>query len=428
MTQEKPTGKDWQTYLTLGLSALGITYFLFQTLTLAMVWLSSWISGQGTQMETLPIVLLMWSSLLSAAVLVPLFILTLLQLRGKAKPSWLDVGLNGLRKVILWVILAWPLIVFLGWLVVGRPTLAVFLLGPINLLVAGLPVLWVLNAAARKLDGGDQLRQWRIFGFSLTVMPSLVIVVELLAVVTLAVLGGIYLAYRMSVDPQLAERITSVLAQLEASGQDLDKIMQVVEPLLMQPSVIFWAAAIMGGVMPLIEEIVKPIGLWVLAGRRISPQEGFVGGLLCGAGFALAENVLYFTIALAPEDWLYMAIGRAGTGVLHMLASGLVGWGLAKTWREGRWGFQALTTLGAIVLHGLWNTLALAAGFVPQYLVGEEVSFWQTMLFNTPIFILLILSVFGMILINRNFCRRGGNSDNGEMETQLQEGAIVNGS
>ena len=97
-----------------------------------------------------------------------------------------------------------------------------------------------------------------------------------------------------------------------------------------------------------------------------------------------------------------MAIGRAGTGVLHMLASGLVGWGLAQAWRNKKWLFLGAMTLGAIVLHGLWNIIALITGIAPIFMVGSQLTLSQTLLFNTPMLFLLILSVAALFLINRH--------------------------
>jgi RsiW-degrading membrane proteinase PrsW (M82 family) len=144
------------------------------------------------------------------------------------------------------------------------------------------------------------------------------------------------------------------------------------------------------------------VALWTLAGRKLTPQEGFVGGLLCGAGFALMENVFYFTTVLMAEDWLFMAIGRAGTGVLHMLASGLVGWGLAKAWQDGKWALLGFTTLGAFGLHGLWNVLALVSGMAPLLILDSEPSLRQTLLYHSPVVLLLVVSVLWLAIINRH--------------------------
>jgi membrane protease YdiL (CAAX protease family) len=423
MAEENSSKKNWLTYLTLGLSALGIAFFLVQALTLGIVLLTILVSGQAEPIEIIPVALLSWSALLSGSLLLPAFILSLHQLQGKVGPDWLKT--RTIRNIVQWVILIWPGVVALGWLIVGSPWAAIFLLGPINILVAGLPVLWVFNTGSRKLTGGSRIRQWRIFGFSLTVMPTLVILVELAAVLVLAVFGGLYLANRMSVDPGLERELTRLIEQIAASAQDVDKILAMLEPYFLQPSVLFLATAVMGGVMPIIEEVVKPIALWPLADREMTPQEGFVGGLLCGAGFALTENILYFTIALTAEDWLFIAIGRAGTVVLHMLASGLVGWGLAKTWRSGKWGAQALLSLGAFLLHGLWNTLALFVGVAPGALLDSEPSFGQTMLFNLPIILLLLISLAGIIWINRYFNKKNGSEFKRLEEISKTEPRIV---
>jgi biotin transporter BioY len=88
-----------------------------------------------------------------------------------------------------------------------------------------------------------------------------------------------------------------------------------------------------------------------------------------------------------------------------MLASGLVGWGLAKLWRDGKWVFSGLTILGAFLLHGIWNTLALVSGIAPLYVYGSEVTIWQTLLFYLPVILLLILSTIGMFLVRRHLLR-----------------------
>lgn len=419
MADLKKTQKNWRIYLSIVLSALGMVIFLMQAFSLSVVWIIKTFGGQNDPLSNIPGSLSGWSFLLLSGLLLPVFLLSMNQVRGKEDPSWLRTDRPAFRKKILWVIVIWPAVVVVGWLVASNQSTAMFLLGPINLLAAGLPVLWLFNAASWKLNGGTRLRQWRIFGFSLTIMPFLVIFIELFAVAILALIGVSYVIYRMSVDPILNNELTILYEQIVTSLQNIDQILLPLDDYFVQPSVIFWAAAIMGGVMPIIEEVVKPIALLPLARKNITPQEGFIGGLLCGAGFALTENLLYFNIALTAEDWLFMAIGRAGTGILHMLASGLVGWGFAKTWQTGKWGSQALLTIGAFLLHGLWNVLALFVGFAPNQLLENEPNFWTTMIFNIPILMLLSLSVGGMYLINRNF-QKNGQEMQGEQKRNVK--------
>lgn len=403
-----PETKNWQAKLSLVVSGIGIVYFIGQTLILGMVWLFSLLLSEAGFSQGVLLGLLLWSSTLSVVLLLPTFLISLSQLRGKSIPRWLDTSRPIIQKLASWSILVWPLFVLLGWLISGSPQISAFLLGPINVLVAGIPVLWIYHTAQRKLYGGSQIRKWRIFGFSLTVMPLVVIIVEMLAILALVILGGIWVGYQLTINPQLEQELIQIFERIMANVDNPDALMQQIEPYLTQSDVVLSVLAVLAGIMPLIEEIFKPIALWALAGRKISPQEGFVGGLLCGAGFALMENVLYFTAVATPEDWLFMAIGRAGTGVLHMLASGLVGWGLARAWRDRRWLFLGLITLGAVLLHGLWNAFAFLTGIAPIYLGLDmtSISFSQTLLFNAPVIFLLILSAIGMILINRYFQKR----------------------
>jgi len=422
MVETNSSSKKWHTTATMLLSGLGVLYFLVQSIGLGLLGITAYISGQTNTSQTIPVMLLVWSSLLSALMLLPVFLLSLYQVRSKPIPRWLDTGRPVVWKAALWSILIWPLVILVGWLVADRPSLSVFVLGPLNLLVAGLPVLFIYTLAQRNLDGGSQARRWRIFGFSLAITPVIIMIVEIIAVLIIAGIGGLWLLYRFSIDPALEQQITALIDQIRLAGDgDPELVLELLKPYLTQPGVVFWAIAIFGGVIPIIEEILKPIALWSLAGRKPSPQEGFVGGLLCGAGFALMENVLYLSSAMVVEDWLYMATGRAGTGVLHMLASGLVGWGLARAWRDGKWFFQGLTLLGAFLLHGFWNALALVVGVLPLFIVDSEMTLGQTFLFNAPMIVLLILSMAAMIMINRKLRRQGASNASGEDDIEVQK-------
>ncbi len=418
MSATKAPGKNWLTIGTLALSGLGIAYFLFQAMVLSAAWLISFFDTQNNLVQSISINLILWSSLLSGVLLVPLFLLSLARLRNRTAPLWLDAGRPINKRIITGLVIAWPLLILLGWWIAGQPMAAAFLLGPLNVLVAGVPVMWVFTAAQKELDGGSKLRKWRLFGFSLIIMPLLVIFFEVIAVVVLGGAGLGWFAFQVSRDPSLERELTVLGNQLMNLGDDVDLILTNLLPLIQQPGVLVWLLSVIAGIMPLIEEVIKPAALWSLAGRKISDQEGFVGGLICGAGFALMENVLFFTTVLTAEDWLFLAVGRAGTGVLHMLASGLAGWGLAKAWRDGKFLFLGLMTFGAFLLHAVWNALAVISGFAPILVYGTEQIPWQGGLFYLPVIILLLFSVLALCLINRHFRRRTGQ---GRHERQAGE-------
>jgi hypothetical protein len=406
MEGTKPQTKDWRTVITLALSAFGILYFLIQTLALGIFWLTGLFNPHADLTQNISTGFFVWSSLLGGLGLLPMLLMSIYKIKAQPIPAWLVTRRPVVGKTVMWLILVWPVVLFLGWLVADSPKIAVFLLGPINLLVAGIPVLWVYNAAQWKLNAGSQMRKWRVFGFSFVITPIVILGIEIIAFLILSMGASIWGAYRISVDPSFERELMTIVNQITVAGSDLDMILQLLEPYLLQPAVIVWAVVIVGGVMPVIEETVKPLALWSLAGRKITLREGFVGGLLCGAGFALMENMLYATTVITAEDWLIMAIGRAGTGLLHMLTSGLVGWGLARLWRDGKWVFSGLTILGAFLLHGVWNALALIFGVAPLFVYGPEATIPQTLLFYLPVVVLLILSAVSLFLIRRYFLKK----------------------
>lgn len=425
METQKQNGNNWRVILSLGLSGLGILFFLVQSFSLGALWFVNFIDPQTEIAQTVSYGLLLWASIFSGLVLIPVFLLSLYQLKEKTPPKWLDTSRPVFRRISYWIILFWPIIVLIGWFVAGMPTLSAFLLGAINILVAALPILWVYTLATRDLKRGRPVTQWRIFGFSLIVTPVIIIVFEIVALLILAGVGGLYISYRTSIDPTFERDLMYLYNQVSTRQADVDAVLEIIQPYIFQPSIITWALIVFAGLVPVIEEVIKPLALWSLAGRKISPQEGFVGGLLCGAGFALMENVLYFTATITAMDWLFIALGRAGTGVLHMLASGLVGWGLAKTWRDGKWVFLIGTSISAMVLHGLWNAVSLATGVATLVSLESETTIWQDLLYSAPTFVLLLISVIGLAWIKRYFNKQNhiDDLDKGDIDA-LETGEV----
>lgn len=402
---------DWRSLITMVVSGLAILYFIAQALLLSGLLLISGISTQIGSSENVILGSLIWYSVLSGVLLIPVFLHGLFDYRQKTSPNWMNTDRPVVKKGSLWLILALPVVFLAGWLTAGQEALSIFLLGMINILVTGIPVLWIYLVSQNGIKGGSQGRKWRIFGFSFTIMPFVVMIVELFAILILVGFVGIWMAYKMSINPQLQSELLFLSNKISQIEGDLDGIVQLIQPYILQPGVIFWVIAISSGIIPLIEELLKPIAIWSLAGRKISPQEGFVSGVLCGAGFALLENLLYFQAAVTPGDWLLMALGRIGTAVLHILVSGLVGWGMARTWWDGKWIPLIAMTLGAVALHGFWNALALLSGIAPMIVPNIEEAPRLMIVLNAPLVLLSVASLMGIFLINRHFRRENQISE-----------------
>jgi RsiW-degrading membrane proteinase PrsW (M82 family) len=133
---------------------------------------------------------------------------------------------------------------------------------------------------------------------------------------------------------------------------------------------------------PLVEEAAKGIGLLVLLG--LVPHEiddtldGLVYGAVIGIGFALTENLTYFTVAAVQGgseglvQSLYLRGGLAGFN--HAAFTAAIGAGIgfcreAPSARAGRLGLAAGILVG-LGHHAVWN--AVAAPALAQALCGAE--------------------------------------------------------
>ncbi|WP_380168958.1 PrsW family intramembrane metalloprotease [Jannaschia sp. R86511] len=135
-------------------------------------------------------------------------------------------------------------------------------------------------------------------------------------------------------------------------------------------------------VAPVVEEVLKAAGLGaiLLVGRRglDGVVDGFVYAGVIGVGFAFTENILYLGAALLESG----GAGLVGTFLLrgvvspfaHPLFTAATGIGLVLASRRRGAARYLLATAGllvAIVLHGLWNWMAVGSfmGFLGTFVV-----------------------------------------------------------
>jgi hypothetical protein len=107
--------------------------------------------------------------------------------------------------------------------------------------------------------------------------------------------------------------------------------------------------------VPAIEELLKPLGVWLLAGRLDSGAQGFTLGALSGAGYGLIETI---GVSAQAGEWASLLFSRIGTGLLHITMSALMGAAIVIAWRERRYLRLIGTYFLAVLLHGIWNAFA----------------------------------------------------------------------
>jgi RsiW-degrading membrane proteinase PrsW (M82 family) len=147
-----------------------------------------------------------------------------------------------------------------------------------------------------------------------------------------------------------------------------EMILKLIAPYISNPLVIAAALGYIAVFVPLIEELFKPLAVWIFARKIESPAQGFAMGLLSGASFALVESLN--ASGAGTESWPVIVTIRAGTSMLHIMATGLVGWGIVSAFRERRILRLVAAYLSAVLIHGIWNACAVGAGFS---MVGEVI-------------------------------------------------------
>jgi RsiW-degrading membrane proteinase PrsW (M82 family) len=194
---------------------------------------------------------------------------------------------------------------------------------------------------------------WSIFGITLVVGPLLGILLEAIIFVVLIFIVGLY----ASTNRELAQQL-SQLAEILKNSSNPDTLVAAAAPIMFTPIGMLTLLGLFSIAIPAIEEAVKVAALWVFADKIKHPVHGFALGILCGAAFALAENLGFS--GTGANDWLSTASLRASSVLPHMLNSGILGWALVVAWKKHSYLKLALAYTAVMLIHGLWNAISLA--------------------------------------------------------------------
>lgn len=234
-----------------------------------------------------------------------------------------------------------------------------------HVLATGLPPLIVLAAVARGLRGSPRWREIVLqVGSGAFVSTAIALVLELLLILSLLAIGLLLirlLAGRSDILRDLASQIRNY-------GQTQDA--SVIYPLARSPIVVAATLAIVAGLIPLIEESVKTLGVGLLAYRRPAQVDAYLWGVAGGAGFALVEGML--NTATSLDLWLPVILLRLGGTALHCTTGGLMGLAWHAVLSERGWKRGSRLFGLSIGIHGLWNALTVALTLVPIAVVHSN--------------------------------------------------------
>jgi hypothetical protein len=286
-------------------------------------------------------------------------------------------------------------VIFIGYKIGENGSLNWMLLPMLTLPAVALPIFLVLGLATRGISLGERWRSWSIFGIAMTLVPFFLIFLEIIALIVVLIFAGVYLLTQ----PDFVFEMQQLSRQIYILGPESEAVQDLLIPYISKPAVLAVALFYFALLVPMMEELLKPLGVWLFARRIDSPAQGFALGALSGAAYALIET---FGVSVQTIDWASLLLSRIGTGMLHVTSSALMGAAIVYAIRQRRYLLLLGTYIVSVTLHGFWNTLALLYGFsTVTETLGEETFFNEI---QTPLMIGLavLAAIFLVILVLSN--------------------------
>ena len=260
----------------------------------------------------------------------------------------------------------------LGQLCSKQPVCEITLLPFFHILGVSLPIVWYIALGVYQLYSLKKRAFWSVLADSISLSPSIILIIEMLLFIIFAVAAGVGLYITLG-----SEHLSGIVRSLE-NANDQEALFTALAPLLAQPLVVVGLLLLLAGLVPLVEEALKPLTLWLILlfvwqGKRHAPEhpqaDGFMLGLICGGGFALLESLF---LSAGSTDWAAIVGSRAAASLLHVVHGGLMGWaaGLAvemfkssASWKTAIKGLLVLLLAYSwvVLIHGLWNGMTLLA-------------------------------------------------------------------
>jgi hypothetical protein len=271
-----------------------------------------------------------------------------------AQWQWIVIPIVVISSIAIGALVTFVELPWLSWIVLPFLTMLVII-----------PPIWLLfGVASNGIALGPRWRFFTVLGLSMTLGPFIMIVLEIVVLTVIVVAGAVYLTTTQPTLIADIERMSNLINQ----GMNEEAMVAMLGPYLANPiliSVVFGYIALL---VPLIEELFKPLAVWLFARQIESPAQGFALGILSGAAFALVESLN--ASADGTTSWALIVGARTGTSVLHMMVSGLVGWGIVAAFKEKRASRFFASYITAVLIHGIWNASAIGAGLST---IGEAI-------------------------------------------------------
>jgi hypothetical protein len=298
-------------------------------------------------------------------------------------------------KRLIWL---FPLVVLFGHLIASRQSINWIFLPGLNILALGIPIAWLLWVGIRRLNPGSLQRNWSTFGAGITVSPLIIMVIE----IVFMVIGFLMIILLFSLMFTGAEINPESLFSALTQGSNIEQMDgQEIVSFIQQPIILIIILFFISGFVPIVEELIKPLAVWLMWFKPLTPQDGWVLGLLSGAGFALVENLGNIT---AGEGWTFLVLARAGASALHMFNTAIISYTVVLARVKKRFLPAVLAIIGTILIHGFWNGISIFATFASPD-SADSAAIWPTG-FIIAIVIISVSLVGGIFFTNQRLAAK----------------------
>jgi hypothetical protein len=287
------------------------------------------------------------------------------------------------------------LVLLIGSWVMENQTVNWLVLPLLTIPAVMLPIWTLIGMATKDLSLDSRWRMWSTLGVSLTVTPFLSFILEALVVIAILFIVVLYAV----VNPEAATAFEKLSTQFAYMNVQSEEALRLLTPYITKPVVVIPVMIFFSIIIPLLEELIKPLAVWLLARKLDSAAQGFALGALSGAGFAIWET---FNVSGQTADWSILLFTRIGTGLLHITTSALMGGAIFMAIREKRYPRLFGTYLLAILLHGLWNASAVTTSFTRLMVTYNHAANYESVQWIATIGLAILATVMLTLLVTSN--------------------------
>ena len=348
----KPSPNHLPSLLSSLLFIVGAMLFLSVSLVMGVTSFASLLTGQDVQAQQ---TILLAVSGFEALILIIAAFISIQRFRQQPVAEQDSSFSITARQILISLIVA-GIAIFIGYKFGANNSVNWLLLPVLTLPAVAIPLFILVSLAIRGIALGTRWQSWNIFGLGMTISPFILIFLE--AFVLLVIL--IFVVAFLVSQPDFVTQIERLSQQMVLLGPQSEAAQRLLIPYITNPGVLVVALAYFAVIVPLLEELFKPFGVWFVANKLTSPAQGFALGALSGSAYALIETL---GSSAQTVEWASLLLTRIGTGILHVTTSALMGAAIVYAIRDRNYLRLLGTYLVAVSMHGLWNALAILYGF-----------------------------------------------------------------